>query len=454
MNLLWSLLPSLIAWLALCTGARAATEPTMNLVQCLNAAVDSSEDVRSQRRIWENNQRSHLTAWSGLLPRLDFNLSRTFQQNDPSLTLLVPGTVNALTSSLTLTEVLYDNHLTINQIERTGALSERYRLNYLATRNNLLFDVIQAYFNLASSYRLDQISQEEIDVAKKEVALAEAVYRVGHTPKSDVLKAQVQLQATIAKKIRTRNDFTIGKAKLLSLLAVEPQVISIPIENAADPLPFQLDKDGETLPEGTCQTYPEEVRTAEMNRPELLETESEINVAEADLNDSWRALLPRLDVRGTYQWVNSAPDQNFMSPYLTEGQASANLTWTIWDWGTNYRGVQSSRALRDNAEDQRALLRRQVALELQTACLDLSARRNEFETNRLRVDLSKENLAKAEGIYRVGKDNLESVFLATRDYIQALQDKVSAYYSFMIAQAQKEKANGTIDRRLDHKTTP
>ncbi len=428
----------------------------MSLDDCFRYAVGSSEDVRIRQRLFDNAHRDRLNAISGLLPTIDYSLSRAFTQYDPALVdlngqqgIILPGTQNTLVSTLTFTEVLYDNHVTIDSIKRTGYLETRAAHDRDETLGTLLLDVATLYYSLGSSWRIDQLLAEEESVSREVVELARRSYDVGRAPRTDVLKAQVELQARIARHIRARNDFAAAKAGLLARLTMEAAPAAIEPAKPADPAPFAFRPEPDKLSESDlrCRPLAEELASARETRPELLSAALDVNVAEVNLYDSWRKFAPQLAIQGSYAWSNPAAFADG-SQYYHQASAAATVSWRVWDWGTNFRNISSERALRDNLEDTQAQLRRAVGLELQTACLALDSRRSEYLANVLRVSLARENLEKSQETYRLGKDTIEGVFRARDDYFQAQQDKVTSYYALRTAEEQRERANGSIGLRV------
>ncbi len=83
-----------------------------------------------------------------------------------------------------------------------------------ATKNNIVFNVKRAYYQLLLTYHNKKVIIESVKVYKQHLDRAKAFYKVGTRPKIDVLTAEVNLSNARLQMIQADNDIDVAIANL------------------------------------------------------------------------------------------------------------------------------------------------------------------------------------------------------------------------------------------------
>src|SRR5262249_34062352 len=81
-------------------------------------------------------------------------------------------------------------------------------------RDNVVYDVSQAYFGLLAAVRLRDVADETVHQNEQHVALAQGRYDVGFAPRFDLTQAQVQLAQAELAQVTARNNVTLARETL------------------------------------------------------------------------------------------------------------------------------------------------------------------------------------------------------------------------------------------------
>jgi len=98
-----------------------------------------------------------------------------------------------------------------------------YRLvneEYKQVRNNLIFEVKRAFYNLLLARQFVVIAKEAVDVTDSHYKTTRALYKEGRVSDYDVSRAKVQLVNNQTKLIKAKNNLKLAREELSFLLNV------------------------------------------------------------------------------------------------------------------------------------------------------------------------------------------------------------------------------------------
>lgn len=425
-----------------------ATGERWSLARCVATALRQNGDVRVARARTQQASGSALSAWSGILPSLsveatrtrywpDEDVSRQFlpvQQGDSVVLVEVllnrnDGTRMSATAQTNLISVS-----SWSEKRRRDRLHQSARWSEAETRNTVAFEVKQQYFNLLKAERLAGVARESERLARDEEARSEALFEVGTVARGDVLKARARRAQTQLERIRAYNQVKIQTERL-------KQVIGLPPESAISVEPI-LEAEV-AIPDSAAS-----VRTALDERPLLESALSTERAARSGVFGAWAVRIPRLTASYT-AWrdkstndftADGVPGQDELTTNERQGQLRVSMP--IFDGLAIEGNIRQAKGTLAEAEANRRQLELDVAVEVQQAWLGL---REAAE----RIGVAREGLASAEEDYNFSKSRYElgagtylDLLTAQVSLAQARQSHVEALADARVAEADLERAIG------------
>ncbi|MGM0439893.1 MAG: TolC family protein [Chlamydiota bacterium] len=181
----------------------------------------------------------------------------------------------------------------------------------------LLFEVAQAYFDVGKLEKLRQVMKEKLKLADQQLSVAEARYRSGEVPKTDLLQAKAEKYKAERDKLDVEHNSRYAKLLLSNYLGAS--VTSDPIEYENYYKHYQIfDEDLDSL-----------VQKAWQHRQDLQGRQAEVQAYHQELAARKRQRWPTVSVEANNQWAdpaNSYQQNNFWTVAFT-------AEWPLWEGG-------------------------------------------------------------------------------------------------------------------------
>ena len=445
--------------LALClvAGAVAAEAETLTLDDCIRRALGHNTQVRLAEQGLRRSAADVRSARANRLPNvnatlLNFTRSRTgpsvrIQENptgevDPvsgrrifrEETTQIPGiNRNSFSLSASLSQTLYDggNRRHAHHAARQQHSSTETALR--AQRATTVFTVQQRYFELLKAQDLVEVQREPLKLSEKRVEEAKARLEVGVGVRADVLRLQVASGNAQADLINADQGVVLARANLNHIMG---RAISEPLTPAptaeTDPA-FDLGK----------TPLPALMERALANNPDIQRLQYAELASDHELSSSRAAWHPRLNGNLSYSRNNEVFDRVYQD--LDQNyrmNASMTLTYNVFDGGLRSASIARSRIALENARMNLDEHRRQIALFVETAKLELERLDKITEINARTVELAQEDLRLGEESYRIGRGTLLELLDAQVSFTQARSTQVRTRRDLAVARADLERLVG------------
>jgi len=270
--------------------------------------------------------------------------------------------------------------------------------------------------------------------AKSRVDLAQALYdqasdlqKNGVGTGLDTLRANVELQNEKQRLIEAQTQEEVALYGLVRLLNLDPHQ---KVELADQPSFFQT-------PEFAAN---ESVEQALLTRSEMKALEAQERIARLAIKGASESRLPSINFGGdwAYQGLSlpgSIPSYtlqvSFDVPIITSGRIHAQIT-------------RSDLELKKVAQE-RADLRDQIALEVNTGIAQLQSARHEVDVANLGVKLSQEEVTQARDRFQAGVANNIEVITAQDALARANDNQIAALYGYNQSRADLAHAIGQTE---------
>jgi outer membrane protein TolC len=297
------------------------------------------------------------------------------------------ASVNTFQSRLTLSQLLFAGFRIVDGVRlaqiNVGLMEESLRL----ARQNVAYQVTNAYFNALRSWEVTQLDKESLEQAREQVRMAEARLRAGAGVKLDILQAQSQV---IQIQQRLSQDMgTFEKAKMSLNLAMGREA-DYPVELNRQATVIDLDKE-ETDSLKNSLDMRSEVRQLAMQK----------EMSELNATIQGRSIWPTISAQVVYSLqdnqvtggnTNNVQNMNY----------SLNMNWPIFDGLAANAKAQRAQQTATQAQINLDQLRQRVIVEVKQAYLDIQESKERMMMAQAGVQVAEENLRVARVSYREG----------------------------------------------------
>jgi outer membrane protein TolC len=424
----------------LSAGALAQQQPSgLTLQDSIRIALQNS---RSLRTVLEDERKANARvreAKGAGLPQLDISanyrrLDRVPKARFPSFD-PVSGTftfneieiqpIDSGTGTVSLSQVVDISGVVRTATDAASLFSRIANLDVQRTRNDVVLQVKQAFYDVLRAQELVRVAEESLRNAEVRRKLAQAAVDAGVSPKLDVMRAEAAVAAAQQAVITARNALQLAKSAFNNVLGrrVDEPVELLPVD--------------EQVPESA--DFNQYLQEALAKRPEMVQANLGISLAEKQITAAKRDQLPTVVVRG--QWDFNLKTSTFQ-PREYSFTAIAAVQFKIWDSGQTQGRVEQARADVDKAKITIENVREGIALEVRSAYLGLQEAREKVAVAEKGLQAATESLRVARLRYEAGVSNQLELSDAELAYTQAEQNLVNARYDLRVAWARLEKAMG------------
>ena len=320
---------------------------------------------------------------------------------------------------------------------RSGTISAgiRYARLYAASTDAEIAAQTQAtieqvsrqFYDVLLAQQLVEVYEGSLGVAERMLATAKSKRSAGTVADYEVLRAEVEVASSNSDLIKERNALRNARVTLLHTMGVDQDSdITLSGEFAYEPVEADL---------------AEMIAVALEQRPDLVQAEANVRMAEENLAIAKSAYGPSADIYASGNFRNPGEGDDDWSD---SWKAGATLTYTLFD-GLERRGKidrataklrQAEAALRDAEENAR--------VEVTQAVLSLRNADELYQSQRKNIDLAKEALRMLESGHRNGRNTQIEVLDARSALTEAMGDYHKALHDLATARLALGLATGAL----------
>jgi len=415
----------------------APSPKVFSLDECIQLAEKYNADLIGAREYY-NQKRSHVwTAWGSLLPRVDSELGYGRRVEGPKSYLYDPatqsypfgGTFKWYSAGVSASQSWSLGGYNLFEIREKNASRNSAKESYELSRQELVLSVKQGYFDVLKASMLLEIQKEALKRAAEQLKIAETRYELGAASFSDVLKAKVQYGDVELALISADNALKLAKATLNSWMG---QDVDTPIDV----------EENLTMPEFDY-SYEDALKQAIRHNSNLKGAEFDLRSAEAQVGMARSGFFPDFSVYGSYSWLNEDLDQiSHIRKRDYDWNLRANISFNIFDSFQKNYNLSYAKAYRNSAKENFHQTKRDVALELKQAFLNVQEAKEKIELTKKKVKSAEEDLDLVQEKYNLGAANILELLDAEVSFKKSESDRIEALYGYNLAVAQFEKAIG------------
>jgi outer membrane protein len=308
-------------------------------------------------------------------------------------------------------------------VKSRGLQLQAANLNVDVAQNDVTLQITQAYLNILLSNENIAYIQQLVATSQAQYEQGKTRYNAGAISKKDLLQLEAQAATDQYNLVNAQNQFRQN-------VIVLKQILQLPITTEFQPvIPDTLiaNQAIPSLSEAQCMAY--------QNRPEIKYNETQIEVAQAELQKARAGYKPTVSLGGSlstgYSDNQDVKYFNQVNNNLYE-RLGATLSVPIFDNRINKTNVERSKILIDQArltfEQTKTTLNQQLE-QAYTAVVNAQAQYKsasmEYLANREAYNISEEQL-------KLGGINMVDLLVQRNLYIQSLQNFIEAKYNSVL----------------------
>jgi outer membrane protein len=407
----------------------------LNLEQCITIALQKSSDIKNLKLNLTLDELQIKDARSNYLPEI--TVSGRYSFSDRIDFGFEEENYNA---TVTGRYTLWDHGQREITLARSKVDKEVTQSRYEQTRQRLVFDVIQSYYNLLKAQRLVQVDEKLLQQARGNTEKIRTLMDVGELIEADVAAAEVREASEELNLINDQNALEIAMADLPNLMGLDTGALVTILD---DPDYERYIQTGfielETI------SLDEAIEIALKKRPEITEDDANIKNLEYSLTLAQLQRWPRLTAEYDYNV--------YLDEYLRERDnfknfrswnALAALTFPLFDGGVSKRQVQQVEIQLQQMRENSSALERNIALEVHQSYLNLKRAEKSLEITDTQVRNAQLSLDVTNGRFEQGMGIPLELLEAQAAYAQALTSQVRAFYDYKIAKSALQRAMGEL----------
>jgi len=357
-------------------------------------------------------------------PSLDASTTGTYYGEDRRQTTGSGYTRDAYSAKLSLSLPLYSGGKLEGSLGQAKANKVYYEQGYEKTKQQLIEDVTEAYFSILQAKDKVKLSEESVADMQSHLNNTQAFFQAGTVPKSDVLRAEVELAQNKQNLIKAQNSYNLAIAALNNLLGLDYQSeIVIKDTLTYNKVDVKLDQ---------C------IQTALVKRPEIEQAKSKIKAADEGIKVAKSGRHPTISMSGSYGWSGTEyppPDDDSWSVTVA---AELNL----FDSNVTKASVAKAKANKAEAESAFKQTTDNITLEVKQSFLNMREAEERIQTSLKAVEQAKEDLHIAEVRYAAGVGTNIEVMDAQVALTQAKTNYTEALYDYNVGKASLSRAVG------------
>ena len=339
------------------------------------------------------------------------------------------GEGGSMNTDITLSQTIFDWNRTNLSIQAARQELEARKSDESASEQDVIRDVIKAYFSLNCGSRALEISKERLQNYEKRLGWAARFYETGAKAKIEVTKARTDLAN--ARLDLAAAEGALRKAE--SNLAYATGVPDMPAGNVKDMLEAGfLDLD---------VSADEAIEMAIRDRDEYRAQNIRIDAAETSLALAKKGMSPTVTGNAgyTFSGENNPIDRK-------DWRLSVGVSIPVTDGGETRARVRQAEADLEGARASGESLRQNIISQVRTACASLDEARESVIAAREAEAQALETLRLAEGRYAAGVGGSLEISDAVDGYARARVNVANALYNENAAEIDLLRAVGGMLR--------
>ena len=344
----------------------------------------------------------------------------------PSSTGLTPVVIlnrdfpTTLNTSVQLSQLIFDFGKTYASVSAARKLADVALADVELQRQVIVQAVRTQYTNINFAQRLTRVAQQSRDRAQLNLRSAQGGYEVGTRPKSEVVRAEVDVANANVSIIQATNAEQLARVALNTAMGL-PADTSVQIGDNLIYEPVSLDL-------GQLR------RTALEGRPEYRQAQLRVQAAEASLRQATLNFLPNITGSGIYGGQTTSLNETWA--------ATLSFSWALFDGGGLIATYRENKAKLESARAQLRATQLTIDQDASQAFLIVREADQRIQAAQKAVESAQENFRLAQGRFDAGVGTILELTDAQLALTQTQNTEAQALADYRNGLANLERAVG------------
>lgn len=337
------------------------------------------------------------------------------------------ASVNTFNSSLTINQILFAGFRVIDGLRIADINLDLQQQALRQTRQNVAFQVTNAYFSALRAWESVAVDKENIDLAREQVRIAQAKLKAGAGLKLDLLQAQsqeLQIQQRLSLDLAAYEKAKMSLNQVIGRETLHP----VELNTYASVSDYKTDaKQG--------------LETAMENRADLRQLKLQREISEINATIQARAVWPTLSAQVRYALQDNAVagGNNRSIQNLNYG---LNLNWPVFDGFAAQAKAQRAQQTAVQAQISLDQAQQKVILDIEQSLLDIREALEREQMSQASLELAQESLRVAQVSYREGAGLMLNIINSQLSLQQAQTALITARFDLNTRKARLYQALG------------
>ena len=401
---------------------------SLTLRESLATALANHPSLKEALARIEADEFGVLASTGPRYPRFSFSASaaQSGSTGQPGgLSVVRTGLQRSYGYGISLSQQLLDFGRTHHNIRLSELQLGVTRLSYLQTRQTVMDNVVQAYFNLLRQSQAIEAGEENVRNAWVELKRAQGFLEAGTGAKIEVIQAEANLANAKFGLIQAQGGYGRAKVGLAQAMGLEYLGNLEPVETSLELPEWELD---------TVRKY------AQTTRPDVAAASLGVAVAETRIKLAKAEYYPTISANAGYNW-----NDNSFPPNNTSYNVGISLSVPLINEPGLSSAVGAAEANHKASLEQFRALELQATQEAATSLYSLQEAKGRAEAALEALKAAKENYRLASERYKVGVGNSLEVSQAHRQLVEARTQEVQARFDVQNAISTLLRVTGQLD---------
>jgi outer membrane protein len=326
------------------------------------------------------------------------------------------GPVNEWRTSLRGQYTVLDSGQRSSELNSAKSQYEASQQQSLETRNNIIYNVHAAYYDVLAAEDDLALSKTRISRSQDHLRIASDRKEAGDVPQADVTRAHVDLSSAELNEVSAEGSLRIALGNLNQAMGRLPQE------------PLQIAHSVISIPDPAATDVQQSLNNALQKRPEIQAAQKRVEAKQNQIGIYRSDILPKVRAEYGYGWL----DEEFF-PTDKDWYVGVSLDVPLLDGGTRRHRIAKSKVEVSREQAQLDQLKLSVQQEVWSAYSRWIEAYQSLETSRSRQAQAEESLGLTKARYEEGAGTINDLLDAELSLDQADTGLNTARYRLYLA---------------------
>lgn len=429
--------------------AQTGAKPTkLSLEDCYQIAMEKNLDIQFTQKQEQFAKSGVSVAKSAYLPNADMSINYSrhlnVQENGAQsfnlggIVFQTPGTParpNSYSLNAQLSYTIFNGFNREYSIDKSIINQEQVANNRRNTIETVKYNIFLNYISISQTSQIVKIRKENLQVGQLDLERIKAQFAAGTVPESNVFAQESELANRELDLVRAENDHNIAKAKMLSLLGLNPDGDS---DFKIEDIPIELSDSEIVNYYVNSKNLDNLIANALNNRFDYKTNKQNIEKLKLDVEISKASYYPSVFASTGWNW------NNFELKDLDIGRSTAGLSLQIPIFQQFRVDYQVEAAQIQYEEAQKNLKQSELSLRnsLKSNLLTLEAAMKQLDIAKKSIAAAQQNYESVKARFEAGLLSINDFTIANANFINSKVNRINAIYNYMIAKKDLEFNSG------------